>query len=166
MSKPAARRINHLLLFSVVACTIGSLSLALDALLAKKGIPRAVVAIWPHLVVGVAAGTLCVQIVALVQERREVMQDRLCKVADMNHHVRNALAVVAFYGTQGSPAGAELVSEAVKRIEWALREVLPKGWNVTTPVRADQQTNILLARLILRNRQKVDKDTVPSGESR
>src|SRR5215468_394549 len=126
MNNCAARRINKLLFSSVVACTAGLLSLALNVLLAKSSVPTFFVALWPHLLVGAATGVLSVQLVVLVQERREVVQDRLCKVADMNHHVRNALAIVAFYGTQGSPAGAQFVSEAVKRIEWALREVLPK----------------------------------------
>ena len=54
----------------------------------------------------------------------------------MNHHIRNALAVVAFYGTQGGNAtSAELVSQAVKRIEWSLREVLPRGWDTYSLIR-------------------------------
>lgn len=140
MSKLVDTKIKNVLLFSAVACPTGLLSLALDVLLTKSRIPGVLVAMWPHLVLGAAAGVLSVQLVILVQERREVVQDRLRKLADMNHHVRNALAIVAFYGTQGSPDGAQLVSEAVKRIEWALREVLPKGWNVSTPVRVHRQT--------------------------
>lgn len=139
MSKSVDKRIKNVFLFSAVACPTGLLSVALDVLLAKSRIPGFFVAMWPHLVVGTAAGILSVQVVILVHERREVVQDRLCKLADMNHHVRNALEIVAFYGTQGSPAAAQLVSDAVKRIEWALREVLPKGWNVSTPVRVHQQ---------------------------
>jgi hypothetical protein len=61
-------------------------------------------------------------------EKRRVNEDRLSTIADMNHHVRNALAVVAYYGTEGvNPTCAQLVSEAVERIDWALREVLPRA---------------------------------------
>ena len=65
------------------------------------------------------------------REKQEVLEDRLAKVADVNHHVRNALSVVVFYGKQsGNAHAAQLVQEAVDRIEWTLREVLPKGWNI------------------------------------
>lgn len=140
MRKPVDRKIKHVFLFSAVGCTTGLVSLASDVLLAKSRIAGAFVATWPHVVVGALAGAMSVQLIILAQERREVAQDRLSKLADMNHHVRNALAIVAFYGTQGSPARAQLVSDAVKRIEWALREVLPKGWNLPTPIRLQQQT--------------------------
>ena len=143
MSKTVDRKIKSVLLFSAVAFTTGLLSHALDVLLARSRMPGVFVAVWPHLVVGAAAGVLSVQLVILLHERREVVQDRLCKLADMNHHIRNALTIVAFYGTQGSPAGAQLVSDAVKRIEWALREVLPKGWNASIAVRGHQQTGSL-----------------------
>jgi two-component sensor histidine kinase len=44
----------------------------------------------------------------------------------MNHHVRNSLQVISFAAL--APQQKELASEirdAVQRIEWALREVLP-----------------------------------------
>ncbi|HKD92922.1 MAG TPA: hypothetical protein VKB56_13510 [Terriglobales bacterium] len=46
-------------------------------------------------------------------------------VADMNHHVRNALQVIS-YANATTPGGqfSDLVRSSVERIEWALREVL------------------------------------------
>lgn len=46
-------------------------------------------------------------------------------VADMNHHVRNALQVISYANATipGSPF-SEQVRSSVERIEWALREVL------------------------------------------
>ena len=44
----------------------------------------------------------------------------------MNHHVRNSLQVISFAAS--SPQQEELgnnLRDAVERIEWALREVLP-----------------------------------------
>jgi hypothetical protein len=44
----------------------------------------------------------------------------------MNHHVRNALQPLMFvtYGSEGK-AQTKVVEECVRRIDWALREVLP-----------------------------------------
>jgi hypothetical protein len=47
-------------------------------------------------------------------------------IGEMNHHIRNALQVIAwgpYYGLDDRTAN---ISEAVKRIEWTLREVLPE----------------------------------------
>ena len=50
----------------------------------------------------------------------------------MNHHVRNALQVVAFYGIKSDDNQAtKLINESIARIEWTLKEVLPRGWDVS-----------------------------------
>jgi hypothetical protein len=122
---------SKLVTFLIAGGLVGSISLVLDALLLSRGVPGLGVLLVSNLIVGAACGTLIIQLKILQEERRKVVEDRLRKVADVNHHVRNALAVVAFYGTRGGDAAsAQVVSEAVKRIEWTLREVLPKGWDV------------------------------------
>ncbi len=46
-------------------------------------------------------------------------------VADMNHHIRNALQVIMYANaTQGGGQFTEQVSDSIERIDWALREVL------------------------------------------
>jgi hypothetical protein len=53
------------------------------------------------------------------------------KIAEMNHHVRNALQVMTFYGyLTDDPKVAQLIQESIRRIEWTLEEVLPRGWNI------------------------------------
>lgn len=61
-----------------------------------------------------------------VCERRENVALRLRTIADMNHHIRNALQTIQLsaYSTKDQQAIGE-ISEAVERIQWALREVLP-----------------------------------------
>jgi len=45
--------------------------------------------------------------------------------------VRNALQVVSFYRYQiTDPEAARLLQDSIKRIEWTLEEVLPRGWNI------------------------------------
>jgi 4-amino-4-deoxy-L-arabinose transferase-like glycosyltransferase len=73
--------------------------------------------------VGIGAGLL-----VLLYERRQRrnMIKRLEVIRLMNHHVRNSLQVISFAAS--APQQQELadkVQEAVGRIEWALREVLP-----------------------------------------
>jgi|SRR5579872_101930 len=123
---------TKLLFFLTVGGLAGSASLIVDVLLLRGGTPGFGIILLSNFITGAVAGALFVQTKVHEQEKRQVVQDRLCKIADMNHHVRNALAVVAFYGTKGGNAAtAQLVAEAVKRIEWALREILPKGWDVS-----------------------------------
>ena len=44
----------------------------------------------------------------------------------MNHHIRNALQPLMFAASEsGGKAHVKLVEDCVRRIEWALREVLP-----------------------------------------
>jgi hypothetical protein len=57
----------------------------------------------------------------------------------MNHHIRNALQVVAFYATHPDDSIAVgTIRDAIHRIEWTLREVLPKGWNLEQATAADR----------------------------
>jgi len=60
------------------------------------------------------------------RRRLQFIAERLKTVALMNHHVRNALQVIrdAHY-IQNSENVAALIEDAVTRIDWALREVLP-----------------------------------------
>jgi signal transduction histidine kinase len=64
-----------------------------------------------------------------LRHERELERNRkvLAVIADMNHHTRNALQVIvgrSSLSMADSTAIAE-IRDAVKRIEWSLREVLP-----------------------------------------
>ena len=66
--------------------------------------------------------------VSLYERRRErEIEQKLETIRLMNHHVRNALQALyaAFPDAGASEQGSTVVVEAVRRIEWALREVLP-----------------------------------------
>ena len=55
-------------------------------------------------------------------------QQRLMKIiADMNHHTRNALQVIVGRSTQSipDPSAIDDIRQAVRRIDWCLREILP-----------------------------------------
>ena len=59
--------------------------------------------------------------------RRRQFARRLETIALMNHHIRNALQVIsasAYAPRQAREMGA--IEDSVNRIQWALREILPK----------------------------------------
>lgn len=86
------------------------------------------VAILDDALIGIGVGLL-----VLLYERRQ-RQSLIRKIEVirlMNHHVRNSLQVISF--ATSAPQHEELtikVRNAVERIEWALREVLPGQRNV------------------------------------
>lgn len=80
--------------------------------------------------VALALGLLVFQVLTDIQERYQAMVDRLLRIAELNHHVRNVLQVIAFHNVpelQRSPEAIQQVNAAVIRIESVLREVLPAG---------------------------------------
>jgi Tfp pilus assembly protein PilV len=125
--------VRRLAAFLVAAGVVAVIGLVFEALLFGRSDDKLGILCLSNAITGIVAGALYVQSRLREWEKQQVLEERLRKIADMNHHVRNALAVVQFYGTQrGDCYATEAVAEAVKRIEWTLREVLPKGWNVDT----------------------------------
>lgn len=81
---------------------------------------------WADVAVAVAvfALTLVAAVVAVRPERDE--RRRLLAIQEVHHHVRNALQVVRLHEQLGAdPSTREYVDEAIERIEWVMREVLP-----------------------------------------
>ena len=73
--------------------------------------------------VGIAVGLL---VLFYERRQRQNLIRKLEVIRLMNHHVRNSLQVISFAAV--APQQEKLTSElkdAVERIEWALREVLP-----------------------------------------
>ena len=76
---------------------------------------------------GVVAGVLVFRLLHYERDRRRALRQRLETIADMNHHVRNALQVISLSAYSSTDREQlEKVKESVNRIQWALREILPK----------------------------------------
>jgi hypothetical protein len=75
-----------------------------------------------NIVAGIAAG-----LVVLVYERwrQRLVERKLRTIRLMNHHVRNALQIISAASCSDATEQSTKVQDAVRRIEWALREVLP-----------------------------------------
>jgi hypothetical protein len=81
----------------------------------------------------VLLGLVAAALVLLIQRQqdRELRRQRqsAAVIEQMNHHIRNALQVIVSRASLDHEAKPELqqINEAVARIDWALREILPSS---------------------------------------
>jgi hypothetical protein len=93
---------------------------------------------WTLWVDNIAAACLLGLVVFFYERRRERELVRKLQVIElMNHHVRNALQPIMYVPySQDQQQQLSAIQDAVRRIDWALREILPgSGENVAPPQR-------------------------------
>jgi hypothetical protein len=74
--------------------------------------------------VALAVGLLVFQILTDIQVRYQAMLDRLRRIVELNHHIRNALQVIAYHNVpERTERAIQQVNAEVVRIESVLREV-------------------------------------------
>jgi hypothetical protein len=74
----------------------------------------------------ISAAFIGLLIIVYERRRRKRIQEKLEIIELMNHHVRNALQLIAFSPhAHQREENLALIQQAVERIEWALREILP-----------------------------------------
>jgi hypothetical protein len=74
--------------------------------------------------ISLAVGLLVFHILTDIQQRYQSMLDRLHRIGELNHHIRNGLQVIAYHNvTQRDVRAVEQVNAEVVRIESVLREV-------------------------------------------
>src|SRR5207237_9789422 len=64
----------------------------------------------------------------LTEQRKERLAAlrRFELIAEMNHHIRNALQTISYQRyTDTDPAASQRLKEAVERIQWVLEEIWP-----------------------------------------
>lgn len=95
----------------------------LDRLVTRQYLPR-ISLVLAGAGVALAFGLLVYQILTDIQERYQAMLGRLWRIAELNHHIRNALQVIAYHNVPDRGERAiQQVSTEVLRIESVLREV-------------------------------------------
>jgi hypothetical protein len=118
------------LLSLLVAVLVSAIGVLLDWVLVKEGVSRLDMLVLSNSVTGLFAGGLFYQFVREEKAHRELMRARMKTIAELNHHIRNALQVIKFLGMQNrsglDAVQLQLINDSVDRIEWALREVLPR----------------------------------------
>lgn len=118
------------LLTFLIALATTLLGLAEAKLLATAGVPRWDLIVIGNVTTGIIAGCLFYQFARNEEKRRARVRERMKTVAELNHHIRNALQVIKLCGAQPDSSldarPLQLIKESADRIEWAMREVLPK----------------------------------------
>jgi hypothetical protein len=123
------RKSTSLFRTSLVAASAGAAVALVDYLLglwmAARGL-HAEVTLVDEILLGIFTCSLVFVIEAAHQRERERMTEKLNTIKLMNHHVRNALqTIVNSAYAHGHTRQLDEIRTSVKRIEWALREVLP-----------------------------------------
>jgi hypothetical protein len=127
-AKPFPRQSPYraILLALVAALAIFVVSVGADMLLIHDHEPARFTVEVSDAISSLVIGLLSYRLFRLQDQKREYVRHKLEIIADMNHHVRNALQVISLttYGNDKEEIGA--IRESVNRIQWALRELLPK----------------------------------------
>ena len=116
-------------LFLVIALVVAAIGFFFDNLIVKEGLPKIAMLVLSNTITGLFAGGLFYQMAREERANRDLVRARMKTIAELNHHIRNALQVIKFLGAQRSSLDAmqlQLINDSVERIEWALREVLPR----------------------------------------
>ena len=110
----------------------------LEVRLHRDGVPSRDLILLSSLLVGLVAAGLVYLLSIRERQRRTYVECRLRVIAEMNHHIRNALQVITFYTRKGEKREVGVI-EAVERIQWALREVLPQLPESLTNIKENEQ---------------------------
>ena len=98
------------------------LGVTLSTLLDNWGVSGMMAAL-DDLVIGILSGIL-----VFIYERHQhkLVLEKMRVISEMNHHVRNALQPIIYSPYLKEQAEqVKIIQEGTRRIEWALREVLP-----------------------------------------
>ena len=109
----------------VTLAAIALTSYFIEVHLHRKGVPGRDLILLSNVTVGMVGAALVYVLSVRERQRQQYVECRLRVIAEMNHHIRNALQVITFYSHKGQTQEVGIL-EAVDRIQWALREVLPQ----------------------------------------
>jgi hypothetical protein len=133
-------RTRLIVLCVCVVLLVWMVGFSFDRLLARDGVTRNDILLTSNALTGIVAGFLFFSLTNNERLRRNLVRERLSTIAEMNHHIRNALQIITYATATGNDESVELIRSSVERIEWALREVLPG--HVTTPAERPQRETL------------------------
>src|SRR5262249_55290997 len=87
-----------------------------------EGTPVLSLSVIDDVVVGVITGLF---VFAYEQQQHRAVLNKIRVIAEMNHHVRNALQAITYAPYAEQAKQIPLIEASVQRIQWALREILP-----------------------------------------
>jgi len=104
------------------------LGVLLEHILTRLGV-TGITAVIDDLLVGMVAGTL---VFAYELHRHKAMLRQMRVIAEMNHHIRNALQPILYSAYLKEQAKQiQMIEQGTERIQWALREILPGEFQET-----------------------------------
>jgi signal transduction histidine kinase len=118
--------IGAICLALIATCLIFFVSSAADLFMFHEHEPARVTIEISDAISSAIIGLLSYQLLRLQQQRREQLRRRVEMISDMNHHVRNALQVISLTTHGHDQQEIKNIRESMNRIQWALRELLPK----------------------------------------
>ncbi len=131
------------LLCLVVVLLVWIVGFGFDRLLASDGVTRTEILLTSNALTGLVAGFLFYTLALNERVRRNLMRERLRTIAEINHHIRNALQVITYAAeVNKNDASVEMIRKSVERIEWTLREVLPGGLPSDEPLKRDVRERV------------------------
>jgi hypothetical protein len=75
----------------------------------------------------VIVSLLAAKLIQVTRQRHQLLLARMQVIAEMNHHIRNALSPLSLSLDETENQQLKtVIGEAVDRIDWALREILPR----------------------------------------
>jgi signal transduction histidine kinase len=99
----------------------------LDRLLLDTGLSRWHTILFSNAITGTVAALFLAYRQQQHRRELELMEQRMQIVGDMNHHIRNALQVIVYFAQNAKDReSADRLRDSIDRIQWALREVLPR----------------------------------------
>jgi hypothetical protein len=99
----------------------------LDRVLRFEGVSRQDLLLLSDALVGFVAAALVYVVANFQEQHSKFVAERLKIIAEMNHHIRNALQVIAYHSWVGKDEQElAMIRDAMNRITWALKEVLPQ----------------------------------------
>ena len=99
----------------------------LDRVLRYEGVPGRDLLFLSDFLVGLVAAILVYVMAESADRRQKAVAERLKIIADLNHHIRNALQVISYQASfREDKEELAMMNDAVNRISWTLREVLPQ----------------------------------------
>ena len=123
----AAVRSSTLIVAAGFAILMFLFSFGLDWLLLREHESTTLTIELSDALAGIISGVLVFRLLQFGRERRARVEERLQTIVEMNHHIRNAMQIISYsmHSSQDRKALAG-INDALDRIQWALREILPK----------------------------------------
>ncbi|HEY6309067.1 MAG TPA: hypothetical protein VI488_21700 [Candidatus Angelobacter sp.] len=132
---PSASLMRRIGLSFLLGFALFGLGALVNALLERSHVGGMILYV-DDVILGLIAGLL---VFFYEQRRHRATLDKIRVIAEMNHHVRNALQAIALSPYAEKSWQIELIGESAERIQWALREILP---GEVEPVRAPSEKTI------------------------